>query len=141
MKKIFFIAILLVLLAAPAFAVTLAWDNDPGWVAQGVVGIRIYWDDDITGVTKYADIPRPNNMATIADSNFTHGVAYSFWATAYNTSKESGPSNVVTATYNWNNTWGAPDPNGAPTPNLPVLRLSATAGGYVVPSSAIKTAP
>jgi hypothetical protein len=139
MKRLF-LTLVIVLLASPAFAVTLAWDNAAGWVDQGVVGIRVYFDDSAGGVTRYADVPRPNNLATIDNANFTRGVEYNFWATAYNTSQESGPSNVVTATYNWDGTWGV-DNGGAPTPNTPTLRLSPTAGGFSIPTSSIKTAP
>ena len=140
MKKLFLSLIIVLLVAAPAFAVTLAWDNDPGWANQGVTGIRIYFDDSNGGPTRYADVPRPNNMGTIDNANFSKGVEYNFWATAYNVSQESGPSNVVTVTYNWDGTWGT-DNGGAPKPNTPTLRLSPTAGGFSIPTSSIKTAP
>jgi hypothetical protein len=142
MKRLLFALLIVLFMAPAALAVTLAWDSgDPQWASVGVTGVRIYWDDDdATSPVKYADVPRPNNMATIDNVNFSAGKTYHFWCTAFTPTQESAASNVVTSTYSWQGTWGT-DPGVPPKPNAPTLRLSTTTGGFVVPSSGIKTAP
>lgn len=105
MKKFLFIFLIVFFLFIPFVnAADLQWD-DPGEQWEIITGYIIYFTD---GVEQYnitldkTDLIRSNGTITYVDIedklNLAYGTSYEFYATAYNASGESGPSNTVNFT-------------------------------------------
>jgi len=111
MKKITIpLAIILILLCSPAFAITLAWDEHTDTSVQGYL---FQWAET-TNPPEVFSINVPGVTTTqqeIADNLLKLDVQYDFWVRAYNTAGESGKSNVVNAT----RTAYVPTPDNIPT--------------------------
>lgn len=136
MKKIVLILVFLAI-SSSVHAVNLRWDDNSVWPSQGVIGFNVYFENSLTGQVQSVSVPYPNTSVTIPDSNFARDIDYSFWATAYNSSKESDPSNTVTSKLAWDGTWGGTG-GTAPKPTAPALYLSTEPGSFQIPLSAIK---
>ena len=95
MKRLFcLLACLLILGAAPALAVDWTWDQHTD---TRVLGYNFYWKE--TGTTTPVfnkNIPGIDSIVyTVPDLNLKPNVAYDFWVTAYSSTAESNPSEVV----------------------------------------------
>ena len=88
MKKLLLISLFL-FFAMPAWAVTLAWDAN----TDSAIGYILYYDDHSEVIQG-----RENTTITVDNNKFVPGQEYSFYVTAFNTSDESGPSDIVTWT-------------------------------------------
>lgn len=138
MKKIFKTAALFLisglLFAGSALAVDLEWD--PNADDQGVIGYYIYWQrSDGAGDIMQAQVDgRLNTHITIDDANFIYDIAYTMWATAFNTTEESDNSLPIEYARSW--------PGGNPiVPTQPGgLRFSDSAGTLIDPGK-IRVAP
>ena len=96
-----------------ASSLNVAWDASP----SAVSGYFIYTVDAGTSETVKTDV---GNTTTAALNSLTPGHKYSIYVTAYDSSTESMPSNVITLT--------APSVAGSPTPPP---SLSIDAGGQL----------
>jgi hypothetical protein len=104
MKRLVLAAAFFFAVVGIAQAIILAWDSDPEWGED--VGIRIYWEDAVTGEASSLDFALPATSAEIPNSHFSMGTDYAFWATAFTATEESEDSNIVDAYYNLSGTWG-----------------------------------
>ena len=88
---------MLVLIAAPAAALDLAWDANPA--SDYVTGYTVYWSsaDSTEGPFNFS-VSGTETTLTLPDSYFKPGIEYEFYATAHNTSGESENSNSVNNT-------------------------------------------
>ena len=96
MKKIFWAFVLsaLLLLAVPAHAVTLAWDDGN---AAPTTGYTLYWQEDGNTGEVY-NVSVTDKIVTIENELFKPNTAYRFIVKAYNTYYESLPSESITWT-------------------------------------------
>lgn len=105
MKQFALVIAILFAITSGTSAVTLTWDADPGWAEEGVLGVHVYWEDDVTGVVNNVDVAQPDNSTTVLDAQFLLGTNYNFWATAFTDTEESDDSNIVSAYYNTDGVW------------------------------------
>jgi hypothetical protein len=95
-KCLMFLMLMFVLImAAPAGAVDLAWDHDD----PSSVSIYSIYYSTTEGSSGQGIITVSDGMVmtvSIPESHFQPNVEYTIYATAYNLSGESGPSNSVT---------------------------------------------
>ena len=91
MKKL--IILLILGFALTANAVTLQWDQHPN-----AIGFTVYYYKTSDPATVWNSAPISDTQYVLSDQRLERGQEYTFYATAYNSEGESGPSNLVTYT-------------------------------------------
>ena len=89
-RFIVFVLVLLTVVSAHAFNISLQWDASP---SSNVAGYKIYWDTRPNAFRNYSNV---GNALTVTLNNLDNSKTYWFAATAYNgSSLESVYSNIV----------------------------------------------
>ena len=62
-------------------------------------GYKIYYSDDPANLSKFTIDVGNGLIYNLSAINLSYGVTYSFYVTAYNSTSESGPSNIIYFTW------------------------------------------
>ena len=93
---IVFIILLIQSVVIAAQPLKLQWEASE---TVGVTGYKIYYSDDTANLSKFTIDVGNGLIYNLSAINLSYGVTYSFYVTAYNSTSESGPSNIIYFTW------------------------------------------
>ena len=127
MKKLSLIlAVVILFFAAPVFGVILTWDPNS---ETDLAGYLVYSVEKNSAEEPYIDGPvavSENPTFTLNELCYDPGKTYEYWVTAFNTTHESGPSNIVEYT------WPTANPADKVNPRPIIINIPVEAGPVTI---------